>query len=67
MLIDCDTCALRDVACADCVVTALLGPPGAEAPPDDAVRALDVLADGGLVSRLRLVPVGPLERQRPAS
>ena len=26
MLIDCDTCELRDLACDDCVVTVLLGP-----------------------------------------
>ena len=26
MLIDCDTCEVRDVACDDCVVTVLLGP-----------------------------------------
>ena len=28
MLIDCERCVMRDIACADCVVTALLGPPG---------------------------------------
>lgn len=26
MLIDCDTCEVRDIACNDCVVTVLLGP-----------------------------------------
>ena len=26
MLIDCDRCEMRDIACPDCVVTALLGP-----------------------------------------
>ncbi len=27
MLIDCDQCAMRDVACDDCIVSVLLGPP----------------------------------------
>ena len=59
MLIDCDGCAMRDLACADCVVTVLLGgPPGALEVDDAERRALDVLADSGLVPRLRLVPLG---------
>lgn len=66
MLIDCDTCAVRDLSCDDCVVTALLGPIAAGQVPGDAIlqvdeserRALDVLADNGLVPRLRLVPLG---------
>lgn len=59
MLIDCDGCAVRDVACGDCVVTVLLGLPGERPEVDDGERrALDVLADGGLVPRLRLVPLG---------
>ena len=56
MIIDCDDCALRDLACGECVVTALLGPP--EAVDDLGWQALDALADGGLVPRLRLVPLG---------
>lgn len=59
MLLDCDTCVVRDLQCDDCVVTVLLGgPPGARAPMtiDEGERqALDVLADSGLVPRLRLV------------
>ena len=91
MLIDCDTCAVRDVACHDCVVGVLLGAPAvpsrsvgagaAEAPPDEAQpggplplefgpverRALEVLADHGLIPRLRLVPPSrPPEAERPA-
>ncbi len=59
MLIDCDGCAVRDLACGDCVVTVLLGLPGEQQEVDEgARRALDVLADGGLVPRLRLVPLG---------
>ena len=60
MLIDCDGCAVRDLACGDCVVTVLLGgPPGVRDVDEGEQRALDVLADSGLVPRLRLVPLGP--------
>ena len=66
MLIDCDGCAVRDLACTDCVVTVLLGgPPGAVDVDDDERRALDVLADSGLVPRLRLVPLGLPEPVQP--
>ena len=59
MLIDCDGCAMRDLACSDCVVTVLLGgPPGAIEVDDTERQALDVLADSGLVPRLQLVPLG---------
>ena len=59
VLIDCDSCAMRDLACADCVVTVLLGGPPGVVEVDDAERAaLDALADSGLVPRLRLVPLG---------
>jgi hypothetical protein len=53
--IDCDTCVVRGLACHDCVVTVLLGPPPELALDDEATRALGVLADGGLVPPLRLV------------
>ena len=75
MIIDCERCEVRDVACGECVVGVLLGMPGVpsrdvrpyrpapETPPGasevqlDAPerRALEVLADQGLVPRLRLV------------
>lgn len=57
MIIDCDTCRVRGPACGDCVVTVLLGRPG-QAPDLDAAeqRAIGVLAAGGLVPPLRLVP-----------
>ena len=56
MLIDCDGCAVRGVACSDCVVTVLLGAPPEGVRLDDTERrALTALADGGLVPPLRLV------------
>jgi len=57
MIIDCDTCEVRGLACDDCVVSVLLGAPGAPRPElDESERlALDVLAGSGLVPPLRLV------------
>jgi hypothetical protein len=55
MLIDCDQCEMRDIACADCVVTALLGGTAPQREIGEAERqALRVLADARLVSPLRL-------------
>ena len=53
--IDCDTCLVRGLACHDCVVTVLLGPPPELTIEDEERRALDVLAGGGLVPPLRMV------------
>jgi hypothetical protein len=86
MIIDCDGCAVRGVACGDCVIGVLLGAPApaapadhdAEAPSDvpsgapivqlDAPerRALAVLADQGLVPKLRLVATTPRRTPRGA-
>ncbi|HLU59068.1 MAG TPA: hypothetical protein VKZ81_26710 [Pseudonocardia sp.] len=83
MIIDCDGCAVRGVACGDCVIGVLLGSPApaeaAERGPDGATevpsgapivqldaperRALAVLADQGLVPKLRLV-AAPSRRAR---
>ena len=59
MLIDCDGCAMRDVACGQCVVSVLLQEGSTREVDEGARQALDVLADSGLVPRLRLVPLGP--------
>lgn len=56
MLIDCNRCVARDLACADCVVSTLLGaPPGPLDLDDDEREAIDVLASSRLVPPLRLV------------
>lgn len=53
--LDCDTCTVRGLACGDCVVSLLIGPP-ADVELDAAEQqALDVLAAGGLIPPLRLV------------
>ncbi len=54
MIIDCDGCQMRDLACDDCVVTFMLGPPAGLGSAEQT--ALAVLADGGLVPPLRMVP-----------
>lgn len=55
MLIDCEKCEARDVGCDDCVVSVMLGNPaeGREIGAGER-RALDILADGGMVPPLRL-------------
>lgn len=57
MIIDCETCRMRDVACHDCVVTVLLDRSNTSVDFDeDEHRAVGALADQGLVPPLRLVP-----------
>jgi hypothetical protein len=56
VLIDCDSCDVRGIACADCVVTVLLGgPPEPVMLNAEEQRAVSVLAAAGLVPPLRLV------------
>ncbi len=85
MIIDCDSCQVRGLACGDCVIGVLMGAPDAgsgpsatpvDGPPDapsgapvvqfDAPerRALAVLADQGLIPRLRLVAPDPRRARR---
>lgn len=53
--IDCDSCLVRGLACHDCVVSVLLGPPPELSFDEEEQRALDVLAESGLVPPLRMV------------
>ena len=51
MIIDCQSCPVRDLHCDDCMVTAFLTPASAELPLDAAERlALSRFASAGLVS-----------------
>jgi hypothetical protein len=55
MLIECDRCVMRDIACSDCVVTVLLSAPEPGAGLGEAERrALKVLADARMIPPLRL-------------
>jgi hypothetical protein len=62
MVIDCAHCQVRGVACGDCVVSVVLGaaPDGVEIDEEQRV-ALEVLALGGLVPRLRLLSGSPAD------
>lgn len=83
MIIDCDRCQVRGAACGDCVVGVFLGVPGIRTGEDapqgqpsgaravqlDApeYHALNVLAEQGLVPRLRLVASEPADLSPTAS
>jgi hypothetical protein len=54
MLIDCERCEMRDIACDDCVINVLLGAPPVAELGDETAAALGHLAAGGLVPPLRL-------------
>ncbi len=56
LTIDCDGCSVRGLACSDCVVSVLLGPPRTHLELDtDESAAFAALAGAGLVPPLRLV------------
>jgi hypothetical protein len=59
MIIDCDSCEVRNIACDDCVVSVLLAAPLAVDSGDiewgeDESGALRALAQGGLVPPVRM-------------
>ena len=63
MHIDCHICVARDTeACEDCVVTFHLNTPRPFDLEDEEIEALEILAEEGLVPRLRLrlAPSDPL-------
>lgn len=65
--VDCDSCVARGPTCQDCVVSVLLGAPGAGLNLDQDERAaLAALADSGLVPPLRLVPGATRARAVPS-
>ncbi len=51
MIIDCDTCLMRDIACHDCVVTSFLAPP--EDVSEKTFVAIEVLSSRGIVPPIR--------------
>ena len=58
MIIDCASCVGRPTECGDCVVTVVLGqhPGGLDLDAEERT-AMAVLAGGGLVPPLRLMPL----------
>ncbi len=53
MLLDCQSCVMRDLACGDCVVSLLIGPIGGSIA--EHKDSFAVLASAGLVPPLRLL------------
>lgn len=51
MIIDCDSCVVREIKCHDCVVSVLIGRPPAIT--SDESRVIDLLASRGMVPPLR--------------
>ncbi|MCE7011983.1 hypothetical protein LWC34_55615 [Kibdelosporangium philippinense] len=60
MLVDCDSCEVRGKACQECVVSVLLGPPSMVSLDSSEQQAIDVLASAGMVPKLRLIPITPV-------
>lgn len=55
MLIDCEKCEVRNVACGGCVVSVMLAAPAGDGEiVDGERRALALLADEGLIPPLRM-------------
>jgi hypothetical protein len=67
MIIDCDSCTMRDIACNDCVVSVLIGGPRQESLlGDEESRVIDLLASRGMVPPLRYAE-NPNSQERKAA
>jgi hypothetical protein len=65
-IVDCGRCVVRGAGCADCAISALLNaPPTVEWDPDE-LQAIEALAEGGLITHLRLTPMTGREQDRAA-
>lgn len=64
--IDCGRCVFRDVACSDCVIGALVGPPQPVEWDEIELRAIEALVDGGLLPELRMTPMPRASRREAA-
>ena len=53
MIVDCDSCIMKDLACGDCVVTMLLG--DAQVSVSEHSGVFEVLAQAKLTAPLRLI------------
>ena len=67
MIIDCDSCVMRQIACGDCVVSVLLDikpAPGKNAELSNADKAaINNLSSVGLLPPLRFVPDSPNQKR----
>ena len=58
MIIDCESCVMRDIACRDCVVSVLIEAPSSSADKGSEIgieesRVIDLLASRGMIPPLR--------------
>lgn len=76
MIIDCDNCLLREIACGDCVVSVLIGAPPSvniESPSEanllseEEARVIDLLASRGMVPPLRFADSEDSQAQKSRS
>ncbi|MTD58256.1 hypothetical protein [Amycolatopsis pithecellobii] len=66
VIVDCGRCVARGIRCADCAVSVLLNAPPAIEWDDEEMAAIEALAEGGLIPRLRLVPMTVRRRDHAA-
>ena len=71
MIIDCDSCTMREIACRDCVVSVLIDTPFERREKatldDDEARVIDLLASRGMVPPLRYAGDGNSQARGAAS
>jgi hypothetical protein len=63
VIIDCGRCVLRGIACSDCAIGVLVGGPRPVEWDDTELHAVELLADAGLVPKLRLTPAATRQRK----
>jgi hypothetical protein len=62
MIIDCESCVMRDIACKDCVVSVLIAAPAPAVNVDaEEARVIDLLASRGMVPPLRYAQNGKID------
>lgn len=64
--VDCGGCVLRGIACSDCLIGVLVGPPRPVEWDETELRAIEALVEGGLVPKLRLTPMPRTSRREAA-
>jgi hypothetical protein len=61
MIIDCESCVMRDIACRDCVVSVLIAPAPAVNVEAEEARVIDLLASRGMIPPLRYAQNGKID------
>ncbi|GLY66180.1 hypothetical protein [Amycolatopsis taiwanensis] len=56
VIIDCGRCVLRGISCSDCVIGVLVDVPRPVEWDEAELRAVETLAEAGLVPKLRFAP-----------